>query len=256
MALFALLFVADEIRTRHADAGGKTAPRQRQTVAPMIFNEIFIVDDDYDIREALSTLFQREGYRVAAFRDGTSFVRMTRGQTPACVLLDLCMPGPSGLDVLRELDARTFPAPILIVSGQEDIGDVVRAMRFGAFDYIAKRLEADAIVARAVEAIDQWTQLRRREEASPPLSPAIPGYYQLTPREREVLLQIADAASNKETARNLGISPRTVEIHRGRIMHKLGAKNSVDLMRIIMKKEPRRERTSEAAQPQGADTVD
>ncbi len=200
----------------------------------MLNSEIFIVDDDYDMREALSAIFRKEGYRTAAFADGRSFVRLARGQAPACVLLDLCMPGMSGLDVLKELDARNYPAPILIVSAQEDVLNVVRAMRNGAFDYLEKRLDAEAIVMRVVDAIELWKQLRERDESSAPVSPAVRGYYQLTRREREVLVQIAGASSNKETARNLGISPRTVEIHRGRIMHKLGAKNSVDLMRIVM----------------------
>ena len=140
----------------------------------------------------------------------------------------------SGLDVLKELDARNYPAPILIISAQEDVLNVVQAMRNGAFDYLEERLDAESVVGRVVDAIEAWKQLRERDESSPALSPAIRGYYQLTRREREVLAQIAAASSNKETARNLGISPRTVEIHRGRIMHKLGAKNSVDLMRIIM----------------------
>ena len=107
-------------------------------------------------------------------------------------------------------------------------------MRNGAFDYLEKRLDADTIVTRVLEAIEGWRQLHERHQSSPAISSAIRNYYQLTRREREVLAQIAAAASNKETARNLGISPRTVEIHRGRIMHKLGAKNSVDLMRIVM----------------------
>lgn len=200
----------------------------------MVANEIFIVDDDYNMREALSALFRQAGYHTASFTDGRSFVRLARDQTPACVLLDICMPGPSGLDILKEIDAKTYPAPILIISGHEDVLSVVQAMRNGAFDYIEKRLAADAIVARVVDAVDAWNALRQREEAKPALSTAFPGYYQLTRREREVLAQIAAAASNKETAKNLGISPRTVEIHRGRIMNKLGAKNSVDLMRIVM----------------------
>ncbi len=207
----------------------------------MLNSEIFIVDDDYDMREALSAIFRKEGYRTAAFADGRSFVRLARGQAPACVLLDLCMPGMSGLEVLKELDARNYPAPILMISAQEDILNVVGAMRNGAFDYIEKRLDADAIVTRVVDAVESWKQLRDRDELPAPLSPAIRGYYQLTRREREVLAQIAAAASNKETARNLGISPRTVEIHRGRIMHKLGAKNSVDLMRIVMNSGARRQ---------------
>ncbi|HTZ02195.1 MAG TPA: response regulator [Xanthobacteraceae bacterium] len=209
-------------------------------------NEIFIVDDDYDMREALSAIFRTEGYRTAAFADGRSFVRLGRDQSPACVLLDLCMPGTSGLEVLREIDARNYPAPILMVSAQEEVLSVVQAMRLGAFDYLEKRLDAETIVTRVADAIEAWRQLRERDE-SPALSPAIRGYYQLTRREREVLAQIAAAASNKETARNLGISPRTVEIHRGRIMHKLGAKNSVDLMRIVMSGGPRRSEPAGAA---------
>ena len=200
----------------------------------MLNSEIFIVDDDYDMREALSAIFRKEGYRTAAFADGKSFVRLARGQAPACVLLDLCMPGMSGLDVLKELDARSYPAPILMISAQEDVLNVVQAMRNGAFDYIEKRLDADVIVTRVLDAIEAWKQLGEHDESPAPLSPAIRGYFQLTRREREVLAQIAAASSNKETARNLGISPRTVEIHRGRIMHKLGAKNSIDLMRIVM----------------------
>jgi FixJ family two-component response regulator len=210
-------------------------------------NEVFIVDDDYDMREALSAIFRTEGYRTAAFADGRSFIRLARDQSPACVLLDLCMPATSGLDVLKEIDAKNYPAPILMISAQENVLDVVHAMRYGAFDYLEKRLDAEAIVTRVSDAIEAWRQLRERDEMPQALSPAIRGYYQLTRREREVLAQIAGASSNKETARNLGISPRTVEIHRGRIMHKLGAKNSVDLMRIVMNGGGRRSEIAEGA---------
>jgi len=197
--------------------------------------EIFIVDDDHDVREALATVLRKAGYRPSLFADGTSFIRLTRGQVPACVLLDLCMPGASGIDILQQLDAKSYLAPILMLSGQDNVPNVVQAMRHGAFDYIEKRLDAETIVARVTEAIETWKQLRHRRETSPALPPTFPGYAQLTRREREVLSQITGAASNKEAARNLGISPRTVEIHRGHIMHKLGAKNSVDLMRIVMR---------------------
>lgn len=202
----------------------------------MMNSEIFIVDDDCSMREVFSAIFRKAGFRTAAFADGRSFVRLARDQIPACVLLDICMPGPSGLEVLNALNAESYPAPILIFSGREDVLSVVEAMRNGAFGYVEKRLEADAIVARVVDAINAWAQLRRRDEPAPSFSPGFPGLYDLTRRERDVLSQIAAAASNKETAINLGISPRTVEIHRGRIMHKLGAKNSVDLMRIVMNK--------------------
>jgi two-component system, LuxR family, response regulator FixJ len=200
----------------------------------MMTSEIFIVDDDRDICETLSEIFRGAGYCTAAFTDGLSFVRLARSRIPACVLLDICMPGASGLQILRELDARTYPAPILIVSGLDDVLSVVQAMRFGAFDYIEKRLAGDAIVARVIDAMDTWTNLRQRGKSLPFSFSEFPGYHDLTRRERHVLSNIAAAATNKETAINLGISTRTVEIHRSRIMHKLGARNSVDLMRIVM----------------------
>ena len=203
-------------------------------------NEIFIVDDDYDMREALSAICRSEGYRTAAFADGRSFIRLARDQKPACVLLDLCMPGISGLEVLKEIDARNYPAPILMISAQEDVLSVVQAMRLGAFDYLEKRLDADSDRCARDRRHRSVAANSRARRIAARMSPAIRGYYQLTRREREVLAQIAAAASNKETARNLGISPRTVEIHRGRIMHKLGAKNSVDLMRIVMGSGPKR----------------
>jgi two-component system, LuxR family, response regulator FixJ len=211
-------------------------------------DEVYIVDDDYDMREVLAAILRNAGFRTAAFTDGRSFIRLARDQNPACVLLDLHMPGPSGLDVLKEIDARNYSAPILILSGREDILNVVTAMRNGAFDYLEKRLDANVIVARVFEAIEAWKQFREREEKPQIISPAIRNYYQLTRREREVLAHIAAAASNKETGRNLGISPRTVEIHRGRIMHKLGAKNSVDLMRIVMNTRQSRDEHAAPAQ--------
>ena len=89
-------------------------------IAPTAIREVFIVDDDYDMREALTAMFRRAGYPTAAFTDGLSFVRLARDQTPACVLIDLCMPGYSGIEVLKELDASSYPAPVLVVSGLGD----------------------------------------------------------------------------------------------------------------------------------------
>ena len=205
---------------------------------PATNDEIYIVDDDCATREALSVVFRDAGFRTAAFSDAQSFVRLARDLAPACVLLNLFLPGESGFDVLRDIDAKSYPAPIVIFSACSEIGQVVAAMRNGAFDYLEKRLDMAAIGARVLDAIGEWRQLRRSEETRPavlsPIHGAIRGYYQLTRREREVLALIVAAASNKEAARTLGISPRTVEIHRGRIMQKLGAKNSIDLIRIIM----------------------
>jgi two-component system response regulator FixJ len=198
-------------------------------------DEIFIVDDDADVCDALSQVFILEGCRVRTFTDGASFLAAARIRTPACVLLDVHMPGRSGLDILRELDAKTYPAPIFIMSGHGDIPTAVEAIKSGAHDFIEKRSDVVAIAARVRETIDGWGR-QRRQAGGELLSPSFPGCDRLPPRERDVLKQIAAAASNKEAAENLGISRRTVEIHRIHIMQKLGAKNSMDLARIVLSK--------------------
>jgi len=206
----------------------------------MSSNEIFIVDDDEEMRDVLSIVFARAGYLTTTFADGISLLRASLARTPACVLLDICMPDPSGLDILKELVARNYAAPILIVSGQGDIPIAVEAIRNGAFDFVEKRLNAEMIVARVHDAIDAWARDRQSGNtfSFQKRSSSFPGYGMLTCREREVLSQITAAASNKEAARTLGISPRTVEVHRARIMQKLSAKNSVDLVRIVLNHGP------------------
>jgi len=200
-------------------------------------DEIFIVDDDAVVRDSLAMVFTVEGYLVTTFMDGASFIAATRMRSPTCVLLDVHMPGQSGLDILKELDATNYPVPIFIMSGRGDIPTAVEAIKAGAFDFIEKRLDADAMVARVRETVDGWVHRRQQDgNGSEPLSLSFPGCDRLTPRERDVLSQITAAASNKEAAKNLGISRRTVEIHRVHIMQKLGAKNTVDLVRIVLSK--------------------
>jgi two-component system, LuxR family, response regulator FixJ len=196
--------------------------------------EIFIVDDDPGVYTAFSILFTRAGYQATVFTDWASFVRVARIRIPTCVLLDISMPSSSGLDILTNLDAKNYPAPVLMLSGRGDIPSAVEAIRNGAFDFIEKRFDAETIVARVCEAIVRWECRRRNDNISNLALPNLPGYELLTSREREVLFQITAAASVRETGRNLGISPRTVAVHRRRIMRKLGAKNSVNLIRTVL----------------------
>jgi FixJ family two-component response regulator len=197
-------------------------------------SEIFIVDDDALVRETMSIVFARAGYQVKTFCDGLSFVAAARIRVPSCVLMDICMPGPSGLDILKQLDAMNYPAPIFIVSGRGDIPTAVEAIKNGACDFIEKHMDAALIVERVGKATNAWARRQRRNEPSEIRWQRFPGRFQLTRREIDVLAQIVASASNKETATNLGISPRTVEIHRMHIMKKLGAKNVADLMRIVL----------------------
>jgi two-component system, LuxR family, response regulator FixJ len=183
-------------------------------------------------------VFTLAGYKVRAFADGASFVAAARAETPACIILDVHMPGRSGLDILKALNAEHYPSPIFIISGQGDIPMAVEAIRSGALDFIEKPFNGEAVVTSVREAIEASG---RRSEAggSAALAAHFPGRELLTPREREVLGKIAEGASNKEAGRQLGISPRTIEVHRARIMEKLGAKNAADLVRIVLT-DPRR----------------
>jgi two-component system response regulator FixJ len=195
---------------------------------------IFIVDDDVGVRDALSAVFSRNGYEVTALGDGTSFLSAARSRTPSCILLDVYMPGRSGIDILKELNADGYPAPILIMSGQGDIPMAVEAIQNGALDFIEKPFNPQTVLARVQEVVEAWERRRKDDGASKVRTSPFPGRELLTQREFDVLDQISTGASSKEAARQLGISFRTVEVHRSRIMEKLGAKNSVDLVRIVL----------------------
>lgn len=200
--------------------------------------EIFVVDDDPAIRDALGVVLGIEGFTVTGFSEGSSFVSAARGRTPACVILDVHMPGRSGLDILKELNAQHYEAPIFIISGQGDIPMAVDAIKHGALDFIEKPFDADTVVGRIREAIAAGPSRAANGDATARVQ-HFPGLELLTPREREVLNQIASGASNKEAGRELGISPRTIEVHRARIMEKLGARNAADLVRIVLTSEQR-----------------
>jgi two-component system response regulator FixJ len=192
--------------------------------------ELFVVDDDPAVRDALRLVFELEGYRVSVFADGGAFLAAVRTRHPACVILDVHMPGRSGLDVLNELGPG-FPGIVFMISGQGDIPMAVEAVKLGAHDFLEKPFDAETVVTRVREALEakRAAGARSGENSLAPFA----GEEQLTPREREVLERIALGASNKEAGRQLGISPRTIEVHRARIMEKLGARNTADLVRIV-----------------------
>jgi FixJ family two-component response regulator len=196
--------------------------------------EIFIVDDDAIVRESMSIVFSQAGYQVMTFSEGTSCVAVARVRIPACILIDMCMPGVSGLEMLKQLDAANYPAPIFIVSGHGDIPIAVEAIRNGACDFIEKRMDPSLIVKRVVQTIDTWERRQRKYETSEIRWRPFPGRDRLTRREIEVLEQIAAGATNRAAATILGISPRTLECHRWHIMKKLGAKNAVELVRKVL----------------------
>jgi FixJ family two-component response regulator len=221
---------------RRAAAAGEvraiTEAPARMSQGDLSAGEVFVVDDDPGIRTALTTVLTRDGFQVASFADGASLLASARTRTPLCIILDVHIPGRSGLDILKELNAQDYPAPIFIMSGQGDIPMAVNAIRNGALDFIEKPFRGSEIVARVREAIE--AQSRRQSEPNAAKSSFhFPGREPLTRREQDVLNQIVAGASSKEAGRQLGISPRTIEVHRARIMEKLGAKNAADLVRIV-----------------------
>ena len=196
--------------------------------------EIFVVDDDPAVRDTLSMVLSGGGYEVICFADGAALLSVARSRTPSAILLDVHIPGKSGLDILKELHGEDYPAPIFMISGQGDIAMAVSSIKSGALDFIEKPFRGSEIVARLDEAIDAYARRQSQNSGSNIATTHFPGREPLTRREREVLEQFTAGASNKEAGRTLGISPRTIEDHRANIMKKLGAKNAADLVRIVM----------------------
>ena len=196
--------------------------------------ELFIVDDDPAVRETLSLLFSNAGYSVVRFAEGVAFLRAAKERNPACIILDVHMPGKTGIDILKELNAQDYPAPIFIMSGQGDIAMAVDAIKNGALDFIEKPFRGSDVVTRVREAIEASARQKSAVADNGQKEFNFPGREPLTSREQDVLDCIVKGESNKEAARRLGISPRTIEVHRSRIMEKLDAKNAADLIRIVM----------------------
>ncbi len=195
-------------------------------------NEIFVVDDDAAVRDALTMALRSEGYVVESFADAASVLNIVRLRAPAAILLDVMLPDTSGLEVLKALKAEHYPAPVLMITGHGNIPMAVEAIKLGAYDFVEKPFTIDVLLDQLRSAMN--AQSRREQNGGlGDIDLSHIGGAVLTPREREVLREIATGASSKEAGRILGISPRTVEVHRARIMDKLGARNAADLMRII-----------------------
>src|ERR1700751_5823874 len=133
-------------------SAGAPLVRVEETCEGHRSKEIFVVDDDPTVRDLLTEVFHQAGYQVTSFVDGASFVIAAQARIPACVILDIYLPGRSGLEILKDIDAPNYPAPIFIASGRGDIPSAVEAIKRGAFDFIEKRMEAGALVARVHEA--------------------------------------------------------------------------------------------------------
>ena len=193
--------------------------------------EVFIVDDDSAVRDALSLVLSLEGYHVRGFSDGAAFLSVARTHVPACIVLDVHMPGRSGLDILKELEADRYPAPIFVISGQGDIPMAVDAIRHGALDFIEKPFEDDVLIEAIKRAAERISDMPDGETDLATIRARIG---QLTERERQVLAAVVAGLPNKTIAYDLDISPRTVEVHRANVMAKMQARSLPELVRMTL----------------------
>ena len=192
--------------------------------------KIYVVDDDPAVCESLEALLASIGFEVEAYQSGTAFLARFDPSDTACVLLDVRMPETDGLAVLEKLGAPARGFPVIMVTAHGDVPMAVRAMQAGAADFIEKPFEPDELL----ESIERSITRAQPEPVTADASLRAV-FDQLTPRETDVMRQMVIGHPNKIIAHNLGLSPRTVEIHRGRVMQKTAAESLSHLVRMAIK---------------------
>jgi FixJ family two-component response regulator len=191
---------------------------------------VFIVDDDYAVRDSLGQLMEVAGFTYQTFESAEHFLQAYHPDGSGCLLLDLNMPNMTGDELQAELIRRKIHLPIIFLTAYGDIPTSVRAIKLGAIDFLTKPVSSKLLIERIQTALQQESQ---RHNHSQLVVQEICGRLNgLTSRESEVMLLVVAGHSNKEIARQLDISPRTVEIHRARVMEKTGAANLLELARM------------------------
>jgi FixJ family two-component response regulator len=190
---------------------------------------IFVVDDDVGVLKGLKRLLQACGYEVLGFSSPQRFLAEHDPSLPGCAVLDVAMPGLDGLEVQEKLAELGSARPIIFLTGNGDIPTSVRAMKAGAVDFLTKPVQRDALLAAIERAAAQDAEARRERKALDAINSRLET---LTRREREVLEQVAAGRLNKQIAADLGTVEKTIKVHRGRMMSKLGLRSVADLVRL------------------------
>ncbi|NYT40606.1 response regulator transcription factor [Sphingomonas sp. R-74633] len=189
---------------------------------------VHIIDDEDSVRNSIGFMLQTTGYSVRPWQSGALFLRELRNAEPGCILLDIRMPEIDGLQVQQQLNARGVTMPVIVLTGHGDVTIAVKAMRAGAVDFLEKPFEAEQLLCsidKAFERMGETSSASRTDAARTQIS-------SLSAREREVLEGLAAGYPNKTIAYDLGISPRTVEVHRANLMQKLGARSLSEALRV------------------------
>lgn len=201
---------------------------------------VYVVDDEGDVREAVRWLLESVGLTVALYGDPAAFVAdaLEAGEDGAgCALLDVRMPGMSGLEVQELLAHHGNPLPVIFFTGHADVPMAVRALKAGAFDFIEKPYNAHHLIETVQRALDEGERARQQRAMREAIRQRLDG---LTQREWEVSWQVVQGQTNKEIARRLELSPRTVEVHRARAQEKLEAESTAGMVRMFMAWDPER----------------
>ena len=193
---------------------------------------ILLVDDESSMRLTLTMLLKQANHTLAQAATGAAALEKLENHHFDLVLTDLHLDEVSGLDVLRAAKSTNPQTEVIVLTGYGSVESAVEAMKAGAIDYLTKPIDSEHLVQSVRETMRRDVHLGAVTDGYRPVE--VRGFAQLTPREREVLQLITNGQSNKEAGRELGISPRTIEVHRARVMEKLGARNTADLMRIVL----------------------
>ena len=190
---------------------------------------VFVVDDDQAVREGTKSLIETVGLRVETFRTAREFLSSARPDAPGCLVLDVRLPGLSGLDLQRELADAGTPIPIIFITGHSDVPIAVQAMKAGAVEFLTKPFRDQQLLDAIQQAIDRDRVERRQRMEQAELRTR---YESLTPREREVMARVVAGLLNKQAAAELGTAEITIKVHRAQVMRKMHAESLADLVRM------------------------